>query len=71
MEGQEIEFSDGFKDLHTKSYQHILEGKGFKLETALPSIELVHAIRTKVPVGLKNDYHPFAAGPISSHPFAL
>ncbi len=71
IEGQEIEFSDGFKDLHTKSYQHILEGKGFKLETAMPSIELVHAIRTKVPVGLKNDYHPFAATPISSHPFAL
>jgi len=71
LEGHEIEFSDGFKDLHTKSYQQILEGKGFKLETALPSIELVHAIRTMAPVGLKNDYHPFAAKPLTSHPFAL
>jgi len=71
LEGHEIEFSDGFKDLHTKSYQQILEGKGFKLETALSSIELVHAIRTKVPVGLKDDYHPFAAKPLTSHPFAL
>jgi len=71
MEGNEIEFSDGFTDLHTKSYQAILEGKGFNLTEALPSIELVHTIRTQAPVGLTGEYHPFAATPLSTHPFAL
>lgn len=67
--GNEIEFSDGFKDLHTKSYQQILDGHGFKLIEALPSIELVHTIRTTVPVGVKGDYHPLAKMPLSPHPF--
>lgn len=46
MEGEEIEFSDGFTDLHTKSYHEILKGNGFKLKDARPSIELAHQIRT-------------------------
>jgi UDP-N-acetyl-2-amino-2-deoxyglucuronate dehydrogenase len=45
MEGEEIEFSDGFTDLHTRSYQEILKGNGFSLEDARPSIELAHKIR--------------------------
>jgi UDP-N-acetyl-2-amino-2-deoxyglucuronate dehydrogenase len=45
MEGEEIEFSDGFTDLHTRSYEQILSGQGFGLEEARPSIELVHKIR--------------------------
>ncbi len=71
MKGEEIEFSDGFKDLHTKSYQEILSGKGFGLSVALPSIQLVHDIRTQTPVGVKGDYHPLAALPSSPHPFLL
>jgi len=71
MEGQEIEFSDGFSDLHTKSYQQILGGKGFTLLEALPSIELAHDIRTKTTVGLRNDYHPLAKLPLAQHPFTL
>lgn len=71
IEGNEIEFSEGFTDLHTKSYQAILDGKGFNLKEALPSIELAHQIRTQAPVGLKNDYHPFATQRISPHPFSL
>lgn len=71
MEGQEIEFSDGFKDLHTKSYEAVLDGHGFELTEALASIELVHDIRTQTPVGLKGDYHPFAALNTLSHPFSL
>lgn len=47
MEGQEIEFSDGFTDLHTKSYQEILAGNGFGLKDAKPSIDLVQMIRIK------------------------
>jgi UDP-N-acetyl-2-amino-2-deoxyglucuronate dehydrogenase len=45
MEGEEIEFSDGFTDLHTLSYSEILKGNGFRLTDARPSIELVHSIR--------------------------
>lgn len=46
MGGEEIEFSEGFTELHIKSYQEILKGNGFGLEAARPSIELVHQIRT-------------------------
>lgn len=48
MEGEEIEFSEGFTDLHTKSYQEILKGNGFGLKEARQSIELVHRIRERV-----------------------
>jgi UDP-N-acetyl-2-amino-2-deoxyglucuronate dehydrogenase len=69
MEGNEIEFSEGFKDLHTRSYENILEGKGFRLQEAMPSIDLVHQIRITEPIGTKGDYHPFAKLPLSIHPF--
>lgn len=46
MDSQEIEFSDGFTDLHTKSYTEILKGNGFGLSEARASIELVHELRT-------------------------
>lgn len=50
LEGKEIEFSEGFTDLHTKSYLEILKGNAFSLEDARPSIELVYKIRnTKIP----------------------
>ena len=71
MEGQEIEFSEGFTDLHTKSYEAILAGNGFNLVEAMPSIELVHTIRTQTPVGLKGDFHPLAEAPLATHPFTL
>ncbi|MGE0770193.1 MAG: Gfo/Idh/MocA family oxidoreductase [Cyclobacteriaceae bacterium] len=58
MEGNEIEFSDGFTDLHTRSYEEILAGRGFGLELVKPSIELVHNIRHSIPLGLKGEYHP-------------
>jgi len=69
MEGNEIEFSDGFTDLHTKSYEAILGGRGFEVMDAYPSIELAHQIRTQVPVGLKGNYHPMAKLELASHPF--
>jgi len=47
LENEEIEFSDGFTDLHTRSYEQILAGKGFGLEQARASIELVHQIRSR------------------------
>ena len=42
---KEIDFSDGFTDLHTKTYEQILNGNGFTLEDAKPALELVHKIR--------------------------
>ena len=59
INGKEIEFSGGFTDLHTLSYEQILLGNGFDLKQALPSIKLVHDIRNSIPIGLKGDYHPF------------
>jgi len=45
MDGDEIEFSDGFTELHTTSYKAILNGEGFGLEEARPSISLAYQIR--------------------------
>lgn len=45
MEGQEIEFSDGFTDLHTTSYKEIVAGRGYGLKDAAPAIQVAHDIR--------------------------
>jgi len=71
IEGEEIEFTQGFTELHLQSYQKILEGKGFGLEEAKKSIQLVHDIRHMDPIGLQGDYHPLAKGELSKHPFTL
>jgi len=55
---EEIEFSGGFTELHTKSYQEILKGNGFGLLDAKQSIEIVHDIRN-AEVILKGEKHPF------------
>jgi len=47
IEGEEIEFSKGFTDLHTVSYQHILDGKGYGLADDKSSIEIVSEIRNQ------------------------
>lgn len=59
VEGEEIEFSGGFTDLHTQTYQHILAGNGFGLQDAKPCILLTHEIRNTTPVGRIGDFHPF------------
>jgi UDP-N-acetyl-2-amino-2-deoxyglucuronate dehydrogenase len=46
VDGKEIEFSEGFTDLHTRVYEETLTGRGFGIGDARPSIELTHAIRT-------------------------
>lgn len=45
VDGEELEFSEVFRDLHTESYLHILQGNGFGIEDSRPSIELLHRIR--------------------------
>lgn len=59
VNGDEFEFSDGFTNLHTLSYQEILAGRGFGLEENRVAIETVSHIRSASPIGLKGDYHPF------------
>lgn len=59
VDGKEIEFSGGFTDLHTVTYQNILNGNGFGIEDARESIELTDFVRNAKPIGLKGDYHPF------------
>ncbi|MCK4464092.1 MAG: Gfo/Idh/MocA family oxidoreductase [Bacteroidales bacterium] len=59
IDGEEIEFSDGFTDLHKRSYEEILNGKGFGLEEARKSIQVVYIIRNFKPVGLKGEVHPY------------
>lgn len=46
VDGREIEFSEGFTDLHTRVYEETLAGRGFGIAEARPSIELTYAIRT-------------------------
>lgn len=59
IDGEELEFSGGFTDLHTMVYQDILNGNGYGLEAARTAIEIVHDIRNATPVGLKGVYHSF------------
>lgn len=59
VDGEEIEFSGGFTDLHTRSYEEILKGKGFGLEENRVAIETVSTIRNAPLAGLQGDYHPF------------
>ena len=47
VDGEEVEFSGGFTDLHTRSYEEILAGRGFGINEVRPSIEIVSTFRTK------------------------
>lgn len=60
IDGVEFEFSEGFTDLHTVSYQEILKGNGFGLEEARRSIQTVHDIRNAKAIGLVGEFHPLA-----------
>lgn len=58
IDGEELEFSGGFKDLHTMVYKDILEGKGYGLDAVRTAIGIVHDIRNTEPIGIKGEYHP-------------
>jgi UDP-N-acetyl-2-amino-2-deoxyglucuronate dehydrogenase len=59
LDGEEIEFSEGFTDLHTIVYKEIQVGRGFGLDDALPSIVLAHDIRNAKALGINENSHPF------------
>lgn len=69
IEGEEFEFSGGFTELHTKSYEQILAGNGFRIGEVKKAIETVYNIRQAKPIGLKGNYHPLAKLPLEQHPF--
>ncbi len=58
MDGQEVEFSEGFTDLHTIIYRETLAGRGFGLSEARPSIELAHNIRNAPVTAPRDNAHP-------------
>ena len=69
VDGDEFEFSQGFTDLHTRSYEEVLAGRGFRIAEAKECIQTVYDIRHAQPVGLTGDYHPMAKLPLVNHPF--
>jgi UDP-N-acetyl-2-amino-2-deoxyglucuronate dehydrogenase len=58
IEGDEIEFSEGFANLHTQSYLNIFNEGGFGINDSMKSIVITDEIRNSTPVGMKDDYHP-------------
>ncbi len=58
VDKKEIEFSNGFSDLHTLLYKDILNGNGFRLDESRKSMEIVSTIRRLKPIGLQGEYHP-------------
>jgi UDP-N-acetyl-2-amino-2-deoxyglucuronate dehydrogenase len=62
IDGRELEFSEGFGDLHTSLYQEVLSGRGFGIEDARPAIELVYRIRKDPLAKPGDDAHPRVRG---------
>lgn len=58
INGEELEFSSGFTELHTESYRQILKGEGFGLDDAKESIKIAQKIRNNV-ILTKGEKHPF------------
>ena len=61
VDGHEVEFTEGFADLHTRVYQHILSGAGFGITDARPSIELAYGIRQSRVTEPSSTPHPLFA----------
>lgn len=68
VDGQDVEFSEGFTDLHTVVYQRTLEGHGFGIDDARPSIDLTHRIRNTPIYPLDELAHPLLAGKMKLNP---
>jgi len=65
-DGDELEFSGGFTDLHTVSYQEILAGRGYGLEDARHCVETVDKMRSgKITQGSEKEMHPFVSKVVS------
>jgi len=69
VDGKELEFSNGFTELHNRSYEAILSGNGFGLETTRSALELAYNIRNLEIVSPEVSAHPFLQKRLSPHPF--
>jgi len=71
IEGEEFEFSGGFTELHSKSYQDVVDGRGFRIGEARKAIELVHMIRKSdlVKPNFNHEKHPLLEVSMTEHPF--
>ena len=58
VDGHEIEFSEGFTDLHTRVYEESLAGRGFGIDDSRSSIELSYRIRQTAPALVAEHLHP-------------
>ena len=58
VDGEEVEFSEGFTELHTESYREILAGRGFGLDVVRDAVQMVSDIRRASVAPLSGDYHP-------------
>lgn len=65
VDGQEIEFSEGFTDLHTRVYEEILAGRGHGIDVARPSVELAHELRTTTTTPIDDTAHHLLRGKAS------
>jgi UDP-N-acetyl-2-amino-2-deoxyglucuronate dehydrogenase len=59
LDGNEVEFTEGFADLHTRVYEETLAGRGFGIDDARPSVELVYHIRTASIAPMDDMVHPY------------
>jgi len=62
IDGENVEFSEGFTDLHTEVYRSILAGRGNGIAEARPSVELAHQIRNAPVIGARGNSHPLLCG---------
>lgn len=58
IDGAEVDFSDGFEELHTRVYEDVLAGRGYGIDVARPAIDLVHAVRTGEVISGGSERHP-------------
>jgi UDP-N-acetyl-2-amino-2-deoxyglucuronate dehydrogenase len=58
VDGEDIEFSDGFTDLHTRVYEEVLAGRGFGIDEGRKSIALSHRIRHTAAASSSSPVHP-------------
>ena len=69
VDGEDIEFSHGFTELHTDSYDAILKGSGYRIGDTREAIQIVQEIRQMKTTSLQSEYHPLVKHPLSKHPF--
>jgi len=69
IDGEELEFSDGFTELHTRCYEAIFNGSGYTISDTRQAIEIVHKIRSAEISSPNEEYHPFIKLDTGEHPF--